>query len=1171
VLHSGDVVHDRYRVEATLGQGGMGIVYRAADLQAGGAVAIKVLTLPPGDSLLRFRREFRVMSRLDHPGIVRVIESGSHGDAAYLVMAYLSGGTLLENYAGGAADAADLAARLTLLADVADALAYVHAQGIVHRDLKPENVLLHDGAPVLMDFGLAKSERQATVALTQAGAVVGTVAYMSPEQARGHALDSRSDLYALGCLLHWLIAGAPPFEGESFVEVLVKHLREPAPPPSQRVPFVPESLDALTLGLLQKVPADRPSSAGEVAAALRDAAATLTGVAPHGDAPDDSTPGALLRAPLIGRDAIWSALVTGVEGLPPRAALLESATGLGSSRLLDELAQEARAKRRLVVRVRHVPGGRNLPYDGWRRALSRLRENDAALFARAAAGNETPLSWLLPDLALDPGAGVAAALPADVAQLRLYDAVDTLLARIAAEHPHGVLVLVDDLHHADEGSVALTAYVARGAGSVSLALVAGFYPHDATPVARSALRAFDGERLPLAPLEPTAARELIAALLGGQVEDRLADHVAVRAAGNPYFIHELLAGLLQAGQIRRSAGQWSWERSDAGLPPSVAEVFGARIDALEARARTTASAAAAIGEGFDFDLLQTLTGGDEDDLLDDLDELLRANLLVDVGPDRYRFAHPLLRETLHGRIVDRRRRRYHRTLAELLAARPGTPPGVLAEHHAETDTPHEAAPFALAAAQEAEGVYANDVAERYYRLALSVLPDDASDRGAITLALGRLLGRIGRWDEATTLLQRASVGATRVEALRALGQLAHRRGDLDASEGYLREALAAGATEAETHRLLGVVLLGRGDHAGAEAALAEALACASAHAATAPGDLARVQIDLGRLAYGQGRSDEAMRAYRAAEASAAAAGDALLDARVRQVIGVMHYSSGRLGEAIADFERAHQAFRDAGDVTGALSSEYYLGMAYEESGAAERAAEIFARVRALAYRYGDAVNGSMVAATWGWLLMRLGHYEEALAQLRDACDYFTQAGFVPIAQRARLNAAVVLARLERFDEARVEVDAVADQLGSEGAPYETALLALTAGEVHLRSGEVAAAPPLFDRARGVFLELGNPQEATEAALLAAEARLGLGDEAGFAASLAAAEATAAELADPSWRRQIAFLRALGYGDDAAAEAIEVAADESGLLACLTVARRTLLRARRAALGRRDEP
>lgn len=1165
MLAIGHVINDRYRIEALLGLGGMGAVYRAHDGQADMQVAVKVLTLPPGNSQLRFRREFRVMSRLEHPHVVRVFDTGMHGDVAYLVMAYLAGGSLADAFGQAVTDEHDLAERMRLMVVVAEALAYVHAQGIVHRDLKPENVLLHDGEPYLMDFGLSRADQHATVALTQVGEVMGTAAYMSPEQARGHTVDARSDLYAFGCMLYWALVGEPPFSGESFVDIILKQIRNPAAPPSHEVAWVPPRLDALVLALLEKAPEDRISSAAEVAAEMRSIVASLgraEGVGASsqpapvmGEPAANATPGQLLRAPLIGRDEAWQALVGALATTDRgRTVVVEGDTGLGSSRLLDEFAREARSRQLTVVRVVNPRGARNVPYDGWKRALTGLRSAEPAAFASAAAGLEAPLSWLLPSAFPDVS---PPNLPDDVAQLRLFDSVDQLLGRLAERR--SLSLLVDDLHEADEGTVSLVSYLARGVASERVPMVVTVHPLRASPSASGVVRHLEARRVKLTPLADDDARALVRELLGGHVDEGLQRHVAERSGGNPFFVQELLGALLRAGEIKRQAGAWTWNRSTFTLPPSINEVFVQRIEGLATRARGSAAAASAIGQVFGFELLQTLLGAGEDDLLDDLDELMRANLIEEGSHDHYRFTHPLLWETLHQTMPARRRRRYHQTLAEVLSASATTPPEVLAEHYVETDHPEAAAPHAIEAARRAEQVFANDVAERYYRLALELLPGDAGERAEATLALARVYDRVGRWDEAERLFMEARDDpSTRLRALKSLGTHWQVRGDLTASERFLREALTDAPDDPETYRLLGSTLNLREAFDEARTMLQAALALATSASDVDPLGPAVTQIELGYLEFTLGRIEGALTWYHSAQASLSSAQEPLLQARLDKLIGLVHYAKGDLSNAQRSFEEAHRVFEDAGDVARALGTLYNLGMVFEETGANTRAASVFEEIRDRAHRYGDAQNAAKAAATWGWLLQRVGRYDEALEQLRHASEYLAGQGYHSYAQQTRLNTAVVLARKGEIEAARQELDLASQAIDDEPLAYQSALQILTLGEIELRAGAVGPALAHFAAAIEAFEAIESQHELMEASLLYAEALLALGSGEALDVALSRASTIAQTLADSCWRTQVEYLRALGHADaPAIAEIEEATLDEENLLPFVRLVQRTL--------------
>jgi serine/threonine protein kinase len=255
-----------YRIEARLGRGGMGDVYRAVQLSLGRRVALKVLApnLAADDVFRRrFLRESRIAASIDHPSIIPIYETGEDGGLLYIAMRYVDGmdlSTLLRRD-GRLAPARALA----IMAQVASALDAAHARGLVHRDVKPGNILLaagpagSDGHCYLCDFGLIKEvdTQQARSALTATGQFVGTIPYVAPEQIEGHDVDGRADVYSLGCVLFHCLTGSVPFERMNDIEVVFAHLREPPPPVSGRLPGLPTTLDAIVARAMAKSRDDR--------------------------------------------------------------------------------------------------------------------------------------------------------------------------------------------------------------------------------------------------------------------------------------------------------------------------------------------------------------------------------------------------------------------------------------------------------------------------------------------------------------------------------------------------------------------------------------------------------------------------------------------------------------------------------------------------------------------------------------------------------------------------------------------------------------------------------------------------------------------------------------------------------------------------------------------------
>jgi serine/threonine protein kinase len=264
----------RYRVEALLGSGGMAQVYRGTDMVLSRSVAIKVLSSDYSRDpafVERFRREARAAARLNHPTVVSVYDTGSDDGVHFIVMEFVSGRTLAQILAAEGPLLPERAAAIS--ARVAEALSFAHEAGLVHRDVKPGNVMLTDRGDVkVMDFGIARAASGPGQAITETTSILGTAAYLSPEQAEGKPVDPRSDIYSLGVVLYELLTGQPPFSGPSPVAVAYKHVMEEPVPPSAVRSGVPSALEAIAMRALAKDPSRRYASADLMRADLEAAA-----------------------------------------------------------------------------------------------------------------------------------------------------------------------------------------------------------------------------------------------------------------------------------------------------------------------------------------------------------------------------------------------------------------------------------------------------------------------------------------------------------------------------------------------------------------------------------------------------------------------------------------------------------------------------------------------------------------------------------------------------------------------------------------------------------------------------------------------------------------------------------------------------------------------------------
>lgn len=270
----------RYRIARELGRGAMGVVYEAEDDSLQRKLAVKTMLLS-GDAQEqveqegRFRQEAKAAGRLNHPNIITIYELGREGDWLYIAMELVTGVELRDLMMQGGLP---LHTAVNLAAQVASGLAAAHAQGVVHRDIKPSNIMVLPGNHAkIMDFGIARM--QVSDVKTQAGVMLGSPKYMSPEQVQGQGVDHRSDIFSLGSVLYEMAAGVPPFQGSDLGTLLFDIVRAEPPPPSRRNPAIPQALDAVLAKAMRRDPGERYQTASQFADELARCAGSLAATA----------------------------------------------------------------------------------------------------------------------------------------------------------------------------------------------------------------------------------------------------------------------------------------------------------------------------------------------------------------------------------------------------------------------------------------------------------------------------------------------------------------------------------------------------------------------------------------------------------------------------------------------------------------------------------------------------------------------------------------------------------------------------------------------------------------------------------------------------------------------------------------------------------------------------
>jgi ABC-type transport system substrate-binding protein len=750
---------NRYEIVGELGRGGMGVVYRAKDPLLNRDVAVKLIAsadLAP-EIEGRFQREAQIVAQMDHPAIVPIYDLGRHEGSLFFVMPMVGGTTLLRLIREQSLRLGDV---VDIGIQVADALEYSHARGVVHRDIKPANVMVtrEDGASVrvrVMDFGLAHAVSESR--LTKTGTLIGTVAYLSPEQVSSRAFDARSDIYSLGVVLYECLVGDPPFTGE-VQSILYRIVHEIPQPPRALGAEIREELQDTILRCLEKDPARRPQKAGQVADALRRHRSSL--------ATDEfrmsvvANPSRMIQRPalsaFVGREKEFAELQRRLNAAIAgdcQFAVVAGEPGIGKTRLLEELKNLATARKIRVLYGRFVEQAGAFSYQGFCELIQDyFRSRDAT----SSSGERVDFSDLASDLiAVFPqlseipelrsavsGEARPAAAPEEKKaedRIQIFELLARTLTRIGAGKP---LVLILENLHGGEISIEALQYVVRRLGPTPT-LVVGSYRQTETdkrhPLTRMLDSFADDPRfvsLTLGPFSPSEHRSLVASLVGApRVSDELARRLHDATEGNPFFTKELIRSLVESGGISRDdTGALSFskeaELSADALPATIQQAVEKRIERLPEELRDLLSTASVLGKTFDSRDLETLAE-DAKDLDDDLDRLLRDGILEEEREsrgDRLTFTSGIVRDVLYAALSRRKRRSLHRKYAELIEQRyAGRLERVypeLVHHYSQADVADKTVDYGMKLARKSLDTFSPEDAIRATKITLEYLEDE---------------------------------------------------------------------------------------------------------------------------------------------------------------------------------------------------------------------------------------------------------------------------------------------------------------------------------------------------------------------------------------------------------------------------------------------------------------
>jgi predicted ATPase len=752
-----------YVVHSLLGSGGMGEVYRAFDERLRRDVAIKLISnrlSAETDAVDRFIREALAVSALNHPNIVTIHETGECESGRFIAMEFVQGRSLREAIRQGLT----LDRVIDIARQIAEALAVAHAAQIVHRDIKPDNVMVRDDGYVkMLDFGLARvagadDENQATLTgATATGLVLGSVGYMSPEQARGETVTVASDIFAYGILLYEMLTGQHPFHAASPLAVLHGILSDAPVPPSRMGVEVPVALDQLALECLQKELRMRPSAAEIVGRQPGSEPHVAAAAGPPAHAPATAPPR------LVGRDAeiemlteayleaaAGHGLLIAVAGEPGlgKTALVENCLGLLACTGEARIAR-GRCSERLAGSEAYLPFLEAI--DGMLRGES---HGNLARVLKAVAPN-----WYVQLMSLPSNDSSATRVLAEAgtgSQQRMKREMAAFLEEASRLQP--AVIFLDDLQWADASTVDLLGYLADRLSTMRIAMVVTYRPSELVQTkhpflslkldlqARRACR-----ELYLEYLRPAAVTEYVALEFPNHsFPEEFIRLIHQRTEGHSLFLVDVLRDLRRRHVlVEDPRGGWVLSEGLAAiereLPESVRSMIQRKLDALNDDARQLLAAASVQGVDFDSAMVAEALEIDEQDAEDRLDRLEREHALVrftgeETCPDRtvtmrYRFAHGLYQNTMFSSLRPTRRAAMAGAIAAGLVRRWGdrTPEiaGELAVLFETARAAIAAARYFSVAAASATRLFAHDEARKLALRGLALLhpmPDDTTRR-----------------------------------------------------------------------------------------------------------------------------------------------------------------------------------------------------------------------------------------------------------------------------------------------------------------------------------------------------------------------------------------------------------------------------------------------------------
>jgi len=1011
----GQMLKNRYYVKVKKGDGRLGTVFTATDTRLNRPVAIKVLSHAFSEAAIeQFLQHGRQIVDLSHPNIVEVYDCDQDHGLYFMVEELIESKTLRDIIDEQAGQPLQFSVALNIAENMARALEYAHVHRVIHGDLKPKNVLLAERIAI-SDFGLGRLESGKPLLLNETTLVLGTAHYLAPEQILGHPIDGRTDLYALGVILYEIFTGQRPFEG-SDKEILEHHRYSDAASPRELNPNISHTLEHLILKLLDKDPNQRYATARQVRRILSSMSSTISGNR------DSQTFNHQPRYPLVGRaeqlhqlQNLWKKASQGQGQL----VFISGECGIGKSRLARELVQRVERGTVLIGQCRKTDG--NGDYCPFTEAINSYLANVPEPDKLA----NTPVSQVLARIAqFIPQ--IQLLLPKTVAPQKTQSPTPApsslahIMAPVNAERPW--LLILDDLHWANQSSLRLLRYLAQHCTQMNLMII-GLYQNDTeqeniflAEIINTINRQNNCTSVALERFTGSQVTEMLIGIWSQTVPADLAETIHRRTKGNPLFVTEIVRMLMDENVVSWRDTRWHFGPIvEASLPDQIREAILRRVHRLPEAVQTLLTQATVLGASFFFGDLQEMSSIGGKDALDNLDVALERQLIRQApGETSLHFNHIEIQKALYENQSPLKRALIHRQAGEALERRHQTKTknvsGILAFHFLQAGDLKKGLAYSLQAATQAKAVLNYHKAIAWYSQALDALdqldPEHPNHQQRLKLLLEReqiynYLGnqRAQAADLATlkTLVQTiadpagvATVHNRWANYYRHAGRLAQGKTEAEAA---LKAARIAKNSLLENYSLTQLAAIGA-SHGQLQTALNHMHSAHNVLDKTGNQEYkARSLSGLAIIYQHLNDYDQAETYCQQALALNRTAGSWPGQAISISIRGRLSLGHGNYSSALVDLQHALSINQLIGMRRGAAICLNQLAVAYQELGQVEMAQKYIKEALAIHHLIGDQPGEAEDLKIWGTIFLARGESAAARDYIGEALEIFNRLGF----------------------------------------------------------------------------------------------------------------------------------------------------------------------------------